>query len=49
MNKNYFFQKKYAETRKMMFFETSAKTASQVELAFSEISKRLMIKRFFLF
>eukprot|EP01017_Pseudomicrothorax_dubius_P009510 TRINITY_DN1323_c0_g1_i4.p1 TRINITY_DN1323_c0_g1~~TRINITY_DN1323_c0_g1_i4.p1 ORF type:complete len:253 (+),score=44.26 TRINITY_DN1323_c0_g1_i4:74-760(+) len=35
----------YAKARKMMFFEASAKTAEHVNLAFLEISKKLMAKK----
>lgn len=37
--------KQYAKSRNMMFYETSAKTASQVDVAFSALSKKLMEKR----
>lgn len=43
--KNERFIKDYSKLRKMMFFETSAKTASHVEEAFSALSKNLMEKR----
>ena len=44
-NGNNFFKKEYAKARNMMFYETSAKTAKQVDVAFGALSKKLMEKR----